>query len=635
MQYKTTLSLLLMAAAAMPAAAQYDQDINVEGKYVPEYIDHARIGLFPKPVRFPHEKSELQYYMTGVNAKFSPQIVPMQATGWNTSRSYSTARGYVDFGIGSWLESTLSAGYRIIDTRKSALGVRLQHNSTSLWKPKLSEGTSDIRRRRYDESLGLYGHHDFDGSGRLDAALDYHLGCFNYYGFDPTDGWVGSMPPTPAATRGAYWGDSYTAPTQTLNDIAARVGWQSPVEADNLWWHAGAGVRYFGYRSMYWYSQLPADGDLKERFRGSRETATSIEAGLRLPTSSSSTLGLELDGTLLTYAHNPIPAVFMPPVDLPGQPDNYGMIKLTPYYRFNRAGINIRLGAEIDLAFNAGERDSRYSTFHIAPDISLDYNAGPVTFYLYALGGSRLNTLAANYELDYYQNPTVYSTRPTYTPLDSKLGVSFGPFAGFHAGFDIAYRISRGQYTGGWYMAMLNLCRFDPEVIGLPDLDPAGGAIRYAFSPDVRLDMSGFSFGMSMGYDSGRYFRIDASARYQRQQGETGYFNGYDRPEWTADVTAESNPWSSLKLRIGYSLRAMRMMTAPYWNDSNTPLNGLGFADLRLPNKSMLNFGASYGITENFDVMLQADNLLNRRHLLFPCLPEPKLTVTAGFAWRF
>lgn len=116
MQFKSYISILLLTAAAVPAAAQYDQDIHVEGKYVPEYIDHDRIGLFPKPVKFMHEKSELTYYMTGVNAAFQPRIVPMQATSWGARRDYSANRGYVDFGIGSWLESTLSAGYRIIDT---------------------------------------------------------------------------------------------------------------------------------------------------------------------------------------------------------------------------------------------------------------------------------------------------------------------------------------------------------------------------------------------------------------------------------------------------------------------------------------------------------------------------------------
>ena len=81
--------LLLAAATALPAAAQYDQDINVEGKYVPEYIQHDRIGIFPRPIRFEAAKSSLSYSLGGVNADFTPQALPLQATGWRTARRMS------------------------------------------------------------------------------------------------------------------------------------------------------------------------------------------------------------------------------------------------------------------------------------------------------------------------------------------------------------------------------------------------------------------------------------------------------------------------------------------------------------------------------------------------------------------
>ncbi len=157
MMFKRYIPAILIAAAGLPAMAQYDQDITVEGKYVPEFIPQDRIGLFPRPVKFPAEKSSLSYSLTGVNADFIPQAIPIPATGWNDTRRYSAARGYVELGLGSWLRSTLSAGYRFIDSRNTTVGIRLQHNSTSLWKPELSEAMADTRMWRYDESLGIYG----------------------------------------------------------------------------------------------------------------------------------------------------------------------------------------------------------------------------------------------------------------------------------------------------------------------------------------------------------------------------------------------------------------------------------------------------------------------------------------------
>lgn len=613
------LGIGVVAAGVFPIAAQYDQDITVEGKYVPEYIAHDRIGLFPKPLKLETQKSELSYYMKGVNANFEPSLVPLQATGWNTNRTYSRSRGYLDLGLASWLTSTLSAGYRIIDTDQTVFGIRLQHNSTSLWKPEISEAMRDVKRSRYDEMIGLYASHDFNGAGRLDAALDYHLGYFNYYGAD-----------MPRLSSGAQGGASFDlkAPTQTLNDIAARVQWNSRAGRDVFSWFAGAAVRYFGYRSVYGLDGFNLNSGYPSA-QGSRETNTALQAGFVFPTSEKSAVGLDFEGDLVTYAKRNDSAGSLYDVE---NPDNYGILYFTPYYRFNRSGIDIKLGARVDLSFNAGPKNDRYSTFHIAPDVKLDYNAGPVALYLYAQGGSKLNTLASRYENDYYQDPLLLSTIPVYSPVDATFGVTFGPFSGFHAGLSVAYRISRGQYSGGWYMATLSGNNiFDS---GLPErLD--GRLLNYDLSPEVRYDLSGFSFGASLGYDAGRYFKIDASGHYQRQHGETGYFNGYDRPEWTADVVAESNPWNTLKLKLGYSLRAMRMMAAPAsWADS-TPLNGLFYVDYRLPNQSMLNFGASYGITQNFDVWIQADNLLNRKSFYLPMAPEPGITLTAGIGLRF
>lgn len=599
---------LMIAAITMGglfASAQYDQNINVEGKYVPEYISHDRIGLFPEPVKFPAQKSELDYSLTGVNADFEPMLVPLQATGWNSTRLYSANRGYLDLALGSWLRSTLSAGYRFVETKETIFGVRFQHNSTSLWKPEVSTAAADTRMWRYDESLGLYAAHSFGDNGRLDAAVDYHLGNFNYYGYAFAD-----------------------APTQTLNDVAFRASWHSPSGRDILTWHAGAAVRYFGYRSLY----LPATtGGRPQNIQGSRETSAAIDAGINFPLSSKSAIGLEAEGQLIAYAK---PEGLTSAETAAIAPDNYGMVTLTPYYRFVRSRLNIRLGARVDLAFRAGEVNDRYSTFHIAPDVRLDYNAGPLALYLHATGGNRLNTLAANYERDYYQNPAVCSSRPEYTPLDATIGVTFGPFGGFHAGFDISYRMTNGLRYGGWYMPALNGDNVVAGSVRLPaSID--GRPVDYDFNPGMGYNIRGFSLGLNVGYDAGRYFKIDGSGHYQKQDGDTGYFNGYDRPEWTAELRAETNPWSTLKFSVGYSLRAMRMMAVPtYWGDESK-LNGAFTTDVRLPNTSMLSFGASYGITDNFDVSIQADNLLNRKNLYLPGLPEPGIAFSAGISLRF
>jgi len=613
----------LAAIAVIPVAAQYNQSISVDGKYVPEVFRLDRINSFPKQVKFSLETTPLSYDSKSVPAAFAPKLFPLPATGWRDSRIYSDSRGYLELGAGSWLNSTLSAGYRFIDNKNTTLGVRLQHNSTSLWKPEVSELMKDTKMYRYDETIGLYGSHDFEGKGRLQGAIDWHIGNFNYYGYNPE------------------WGDfsadnAPSAPTQTLNDIAARFGWQSPDFSDNITWNAQAGVRYFGYRSVYSPEKsviigLPDEYLNLVRASGGRETNINLAAGLNFPTSTKSSIGLDVNADILLYPHSDVVGVYNPL-----QPDNYGMVTLTPYYSFSRDRLLVRVGADIDLAFNAGDEGDRYSFLHIAPDIRLDYLAGPVAFYLHALGGSRLNTLAANYELDYYQEPVLGSSRPVYSPLDGSLGATFGPFSGFSAGVDFAFRISRGEYLGGWYQTKLN---YPGQVApGLPAsvfIDNSDRILSYDYSNGQTCNLHGFSIGARASYDLGKVIKIEAQGKYQPQNGTKGYFNGYDRPRWTAGISAETNPWSTLKLKLAYDYRGVRNIytTADYTGSLITDASAL--VSRRLPDMTYLNFGASYGITSNFNVWLQADNLLNRHDELLPGLPQQGIRLTAGFGVTF
>ena len=565
---RTLIICAIATLTSLGAFAQYDQTIEVEGKYVPEVIPRERVAIFPPQQKFRFSATPLPFSETGVHANFHPQAIPMPATGWRTSRNYDTSRGYADLSLGSFLNASLSAGYRIIDSEATTLGVRLQHNSTSLFHPRLADAVRDVRRYLYDESLALYSSHDFSGKGRLDATLQYHLSLFNYYGFNPAQ----------AAPDAAL-----KAPTQTLNDFTARFKWSSPAVIDDISYSATLGARYFGYRAL----PLPGSDDI----RGTRETNVFLDASFAFPTSRSSSAGIDLDADLLCYANG----------------KSYGMLTLTPYYRFARQRLNIRIGARIDLAFNAGTSlfseipSRRYSTFHIAPSVSAEYAAGPASLYVRLLGGSTLHTLAALSQLDFYGIPALLSTRPVYAPLDGSLGASFGPFRGLSAGLDFAYRIARDQFTGGWFMPWLN-----------------GDLSLAATSPLDTYKIHGFSLGLNLAYNPAAWLNLSAEARYQPQHGEKGYFNSFDRPRWTLNARAESNPWRSLRLGVDWQLRAVRSI--------------LG---VRLPDISLLGANVAYSFTPRFSIWLRGDNLLNRRDPAMLSLPMQGLSFAIGAGINF
>lgn len=619
------ISLIGMAAlACIPVSAQFNQSISVEGKYVPEVFRLDRINTFPKAVKFNLETTPLSYDATGVPTAFAPKLLPLPATGWNDTRQWNRKRGYIELGAGSWLNSTLSAGYRFIDNEQTSLGLRLQHNSTSLWKPQVSELMKDVHQKRYDESIGLYGSHDFTGKGRLSAALDWHVGYFNYYGYNPL--WDVKAQENISAEK------SMEAPSQTLNDVALRIGWQSPVLPEQLTWAVEAGLRYFGYRAYYTPGvYIGASQDTPPSFwdaSGAREYDMNLRGSFNLPLSAKSSIGVDVNvDAIFSGNRSQLDGGFSAP-----NVSDYGILTLTPYYRFSRERLNVRVGADIDLSFNAGPENNRYNFLHVAPDITVDYQAGPAALYLHLLGGSRLNTLAANYERDYYQMPGITSSRPVYTPLDGSLGASFGPFGGFSAGVDFAFRITRGEYLGGWYQSYLNNYNAIPE--GLPT-EIEGSPLKYNFRNIGTTNLHGFSLGAHLSYDLGNIMKVNASGSYQQQNGSRGYFNGYDRPRWLAEISAETNPWRSLKLKLAYQYRGVRNIYTDATYSSPLLANEQTLAAMRLPDICYLNFGASYSFTDSFSLWAQADNLLNRHDILLPSLPQQGIRLALGFSLLF
>lgn len=626
-----TLNKLYLCAAlalpflgTVPVRAQLHESINVEGKYVPEIIRVDRINTFPKALDSSLGFVPLNYEIGGVEAAFSPSLMTMPATGWGASRNVSRNPGYLEFGVGSWLNSTLSAGYRFVDNASTLAGIRLQHNSTSLWKPQLSGTTADIKQFRYDESVGLYASHVVKGYGRLDAAIDYHVGYFNYYGiFNPSD--ISAQP--------------IEAPTQTLNDFALKLDWMSLISpSSGMTYRAHARIRHFAYRAM----PLPVEWG-NSPVKGNRETDVELAGAIRLPWDNGSSIGMDASLNVLLYGGPDNVFTYAQGAGTReyslNRPDNYGMLTLTPYYRFNRDMIDVRLGADVDMAFNAGPEGNRYSFFHIAPDIRFALQTGQFGMYLNLLGGSTLNTLASRYQYDYYMMPALTSTRPTYTPIDATLGFNVGPFSGFSLGIEGSFRSSKNVPLGGWYQAWMNYG--GAPVPGINNASSLTSRDRMLYSLDSDgIDLNGVSVGGYISFVPSDAFSFKAKVAAQPQNGETGYFNGYDRPKITVDIDAAVRPVRQLGISAGLDYRAKRCIYTRAITD--LPSAGVDTGDskgtlysMNLGDLALLNLAASWDFSDSFSVWLQADNILNRTDEVLPMLPVQGINFAAGLKVLF
>lgn len=615
-------TILIPAALmmALPAAAQerLDESVAVDGRYKTEVVRMERITSFPAPVRFSLHSEALPYEERGVAANFAPILMAMPATGWRADRPLPTSRGYVDLAAGSWLNSSLSAGYRILASGPTTLGVRLQHNSTSLWNPELAPGVKGSERYVYDETLGADMAHEFAGTGRLSASLQYRVRCFNYYATLPY-------------TAGS---EDFKAPTQTLNDVAARIAWTPETRDGALRWNLAFAYRHFGYRALY----SPAEHGGMTSGKGARENHLQLASELALPAIDGSrewNMGILADA--LVYGGEKW-------VQSPG---SYGRIELTPGCRGASGPWAWRLGVKADLTFGARSREKRFSFFHIAPDVSVSLTSGIIGVYASAGGGKRLQTLAAQSVEDPYGAPAVRSSRPIYSPLDATLGVLLRPFAGFRIGVEGGYKIENNVQLGGWYQSELDMASgVTPVLPGTPRaVDPMANALG------IRLH--GGRVGLTFGYDNSPLVALRGSLFWQPQKGKAGWFDGYDRPRYRGRFDIAVAPVSPLRIEAGVDWRGGRAVytcTAPDWRDiyeqvpggSGVIINGgedgrveYPLTSVRLRDMVNLHLGASWNVTDAFSVRLGAENLLNRRVEALPLLPAEGICVSGGLSFEF
>ncbi len=267
---KSPVSIARYAASAMllwatGASAQFDQTISVDGRYVPEYIGREKIGMFPRPERFSINAGSLDFDRTGVVAALSLRSLFRSKPQAGAPRALKHHADTSTPASGSWLNS--HSQLRLHDYR------RLRHIRRSPVPAQfhLAVEPGDIRRkRRLPPALRRTHRFPLRRPVRCRDSRptqDTIFGRFNYCGVIPSDGQ--SIPET-SEDRGLW---------QTLNDVDARVRWDSPASSSRqVGYYAGAGARYFGWNRIYTVdaSTLKGYGGVGKRISRSSPVLTGI-----------------------------------------------------------------------------------------------------------------------------------------------------------------------------------------------------------------------------------------------------------------------------------------------------------------------------------------------------------------------
>lgn len=592
-------------------AQELSGSATATGDYKAEFIPHSRLSGLPRHATMAIPKGTLPVAVDPVGVYQAPSIATMQ--GAKAYAAPDRYRGYLSLGAGSYLDASLSAGYRFIDNGNTTFGAWLQHSSTSLYRPQTANpGAQASRRKAYDQTIGLYGSHFFNGAGTLQAGMAYRLGLFNYY-----------------TSALATDGEPLEAHGQTLNDFGVNATWRGLRRERSFFVDGDFAYRYFGYRRFYLPYTEPSHG-----IKPPQENGLEIGATLGYDMADAGAVSLTARSQMMFYTNTnscagiiyDTPPAFTPPLQAIR---NYGIVTLQPGYSLARGNWSLRAGLKADISWGvAGAED--FSTFHLAPDIALSYAQGKATVYLCGGGGVQPNTLASLSELDMYLSPALSATLPQYSPLNATLGLRLGDFNGFSAGVHMAYAITDNTPLSGWY----------PYWLANEPLDHAK-----AYDVLQTLSLKGFSLGADMQYKLGAVLDVKGALSYQRQSGEDGYFNGLDRPHWTIAASADVYPIKGLCVGVSYEYRGVRNLIlaknlgvpSAYGTDHNFNDNthNFGYIRRRLPDIYDLGAHARYTLAGRYTFSLSADNLLGCDPALNPLMPEPGLRLTGGFSILF
>lgn len=568
-----TATYLLLAAPATLAAQELNESMTVQGAYDPVIRSHERISSLPSRLELPLPEATLPMAEKGVSVDVPAQVLPLTATDYGTSLPKSF-RGYLDLHAGSYLNTSVAAGYRAIARPATTLDLRLQHNSSSLFRAN----NISPYRRRYDERIGAALAHTMQG-GMLRLAADYHLGYFNYY--------RAMQAPLPETVQS----DENIPGSQTINDFNALAEWIGSRRDAGFNYAIALDYRHFGYRRTY-----TIDNHTYPSVKGPKENDMHLTADLGYRLGDTHVFSLALGARIIDYSHT---AVSTP-----------GFYTITPGYTFTSGPLRMRLGARLDLSSSiTGTTD--FATFHAAPDVNLLFTASRFTASLSANGGVQPLTLAGLHQLAYYSIPAVTSTTPMFTPVNVTLRLGFGDFHGLSASVFASYAISRNTPLEGTYPLHL----FDSHLNEV--------AIPLSF-----IDIHGFSMGTDFSFSIAGLVDGRASLTYTPQHGSRGSFNGIDRPRWTITSLVTVKPIKPLAISVGYDYRGVRNLY--YRHNLASQLS-----TLRLPDLYDLHARVDYTFLQRYTVGLAADNILGSNPYTCPQMPLEGFTLSGRLAVLF
>lgn len=586
---KRLINIFLLTGALAATAQDLSTEITVDRTIVPAERAASRLtSVHPQILSQPVAATRIdmaEYDGPGSVTRSARVLAP---AAWADTFALSPYRGYVAGGYFPAYNLALSAGYRILQSADTRLGVWLQFDGLSYkGAPDREEPDSKMRFKNNTAAAGVDFDHRFGRTGVLTAGASYSYGNI----VAPSYECVGNHDISMADAHATWYG-----------------------RAGSVGYHAGARLRTFGVHEycagdyeLGWVPFPPVTTVYKKGTEVNYEFAAGVAARLGRNTSGQR-IGIELkadmlsrpDATAISINESYAYGIFRHFEAAPG--GTLGVISATPYYTLGQSGrgLNLRLGARVDISTGGSGKK-----FHIAPAAMASYSLDGFSVYARAGGGEVLNTQRSLYDITPFF-PVGMQQQRSHVPLTLDGGVCIGPFAGIGV-----------EIFGGWARANDWLM---PAMAGM-NLSPTGTPL---FLP---VDIKGAHAGVRASYDYRSIVHVNASVEFAPQKEHSGYYLWRDRAKMAVKAEAAVRPVARLELKASYELRTDRAAYG-YYDTGDAQRHALG-------NSSLLGFGATYSITPALDVFARGENLLACKYLVMPGVPAQGVHGLLGASFRF
>ncbi|MDR3143119.1 MAG: TonB-dependent receptor [Tannerellaceae bacterium] len=576
--YIYTLKALLIIVPAgfsrsMPAQENVNRELTLEREYDPSVQDANKVNTLPAIKEPVAGKRPVDYAAFVLPAEPERELGILPSGNIMTDIAYDKRKGYLNFGIGNYLNINADAGYHILRTDKDQLNILFVHRSTNGTVKYLQQKPEreKVKAKLNDNAGGVNFRHQFEEAA-LKLGASYGYSSFNYYGL-PGSGFY-------------LWPSSEAPVLDEANQANRLIKVNTGVESGE-----DAAI---GYAVDLDYTNFSYKYGLDTETDGVAEHG--VEGKLALSSGFGGNQRAGIGGKFNYFNYSlPVENVLF---------KNYLEGTLNPFYAINGDNWDVRLGAKVMFITGAGRK------LFASPDIAANLTAGSKTvLYLIADGSIRSNSAYQLSRENRYINPE-HGVTPSRTWLDATVGLKSGVAPGF-----------RFNLFGGYKVT-------DKDYFFIPALRHGGfGNVSNTLS----LNSKRLQVGLDMAYAYREVFEIMLKGVYNKWSVEKKKdlftespvleYGAYGRPEMEFNTGITVRPIDNLTLVLDYYLTAGR----------KTYVAGVE----KMKNINELNLTGSYTVNDTFGAYIKLNNLLFQQYELLFGYPLQGFNAMAGITIHF